>query len=50
MELRIIMDRLNETAKTFDMKINVNKANVVKVCRNEGCNQYNLDLLTAERC
>jgi len=28
------MDRLNDTAKSYDMKINVNKTKVMKVSRN----------------
>ena len=34
--LQKIMDRLNETAKAYDMKINVNKTKVMKVSRNGG--------------
>ena len=34
--LQKIMDRLNEMAKAYDMKINVNKTKVMKVSRNGG--------------
>jgi len=34
--LQKIMDRLNDTAKAFDMKINVDKTKVMKVSRNGG--------------
>jgi len=32
--LQKIMDRLNDTVKSYDMKINVNKAKVMRVGRN----------------
>ena len=34
--MKKIMDRLNDTAKSYDMKINVNKTKVMKVSRNGG--------------
>ena len=37
------MDRLNDTAKTFDMKINVDKTKVMKVSRNGGEINISLD-------
>ena len=34
--LQKIMDRVNDTAKAYDMKINVDKTKVMKVSRNRG--------------
>ena len=44
--LQTIMDALNKTGKEYDMKINVKKTKVMRVCRNgskrEGGNSINI--------
>ena len=41
--LQKIMDRLNDTATSYDMKINVNKTKVMKVSRNGGLINIKID-------
>ena len=46
-ELQKITDRLNDTAKAYDMKINVDKTKVMEVSRDEG--EINIDVQKVER-
>ena len=41
--LQKIIDRLNDTAKSYDMKVNVNKTKVMKVSRNGGLINIKID-------
>ena len=41
--LQLILDKLNESAKQYDMKINVKKTKVMKISRNGGTMNIMID-------
>ena len=42
-ELQLILDKLNESAKQYDMKINVKKTKVIKISKNWGTMNIMID-------